>query len=71
MLDLIIQLLLALGLNFYEDNIRVIDTTTGATYGVGNQTGVGNSLTPNDPQDPVIIYELRSDSNGNYYLVRR
>ena len=70
MLDLIITLLLALGINISDpDNgVIVIDQQTGIVFGVGTTVGNGNS-TSNPSETPV--YMLVQDDNGEYRLVRR
>ncbi|MBK7683230.1 MAG: hypothetical protein IPJ26_12550 [Bacteroidetes bacterium] len=70
MLDLIITLLLALGINTSdsEGGAIVIDQQSGMVFGVGTTSGFGNS-TSNPSETPV--YMLVQDDNGEYRLVRR
>jgi hypothetical protein len=70
MLDIIIALLLALGINTSdpESGVVVIDQQTGIVFGVGStvgntQAGTNNNSTP--------VYILIQDANGEYHLVRR
>ena len=70
MLDLIIALLFALGVNTSdpEGGVVVIDQQTGIVFGIGTSTGFGNSTTnPN----PIPVYFLIQDAGGEYHLVRR
>lgn len=70
MLELIIALLLALGINTSdpESGAIVIDQQTGIVFGIGTTTGFGNSST-NTNSTP--IYYLIQDANGEYHLVRK
>ena len=70
MLDLIIALLLALGINTSdpETGVIVIDQQTGIVFGVGTTSGFGNSSS-NPNNTPVYI--LIQDANGEYHLVLR
>lgn len=68
MLDIIIALLIALGVNLDTENITVIDQSTGVSFGVGSSTST--SLRPNDSEEP-IVYILFQDDEGNYYLEQR
>jgi hypothetical protein len=72
MLDLIIALLLALGINTSdpETGVVVIDQQTGVVFGVGNTIGNGNSSS-NPSTEPTFVYVLVQDANGEYHLVRR
>jgi hypothetical protein len=68
MLDIIFSLLLMLGVDLYsaEDNIVVINSTTGETFGLGNTANIGNR-----PPEETSTYILYKDSDGNYYLVKK
>lgn len=68
MLEIIIALLLALGVNTSEDVAIVIDQQTGIVFGVGTSTGFGNSTT-NPNSTPVYI--LVQDGEGEYHLIRK
>jgi hypothetical protein len=68
MLEIIIALLLALGVNTSEDGAIVIDQQTGIVFGVGTTTGFGNSTT-NPNSTPVYI--LVQDGEGEYHLIRK
>lgn len=70
MLDLIIALLLALGINTSdpESGVIVIDQQTGIVFGVGTTIGNGNSTAGNDP---TPVYYLIQDAEGEYHLVRK
>ncbi len=68
MLDLIIALLFALGVNTTESGVVVIDQQSGIVFGVGSTVGNGNSTTnPND----TPVYILIQDAEGEYHLIRR
>lgn len=69
MLDLIIQLLFAIGISVSgpdAHSVVVIDNDTGATYGLGSTVTVGNR-----PAENTEVYMLMHDKNGNYYLVKK
>ncbi len=68
MLEIIIALLLALGINTSESGVLVIDQQTGIVFGVGTTTGFGNS-TSNPSSTPVYI--LVQDGEGEYHLIRK
>jgi len=68
MLELIISLLMALGIELSEGaNINVIDQQTGISYGVGSTVATSQGTT----STPPVTYVLVQDPNGEYYLVRR
>jgi hypothetical protein len=71
MLDLIITLLLALGINTSdsEGGVMVIDQQTGIVFGVGTTAAGGNSTSNTGSNTPVYI--LVQDDNGEYRLIRR
>ncbi|MFN0189095.1 MAG: hypothetical protein ACKVQV_10380 [Bacteroidia bacterium] len=71
MLDIIIALLLALGINTSdpESGIVVIDQQTGVVFGVGNTSVSGNSINTGSNSTPVYI--LIQDANGEYHLIRK
>ena len=64
-LEIIISLLLAFGINLDETQVEVLDDKTGISYGVGSNTTVINSEV-----DP-IRFTLMMDDRGNYYLVQK
>ena len=69
MLQIILQLLLAMGIYFgprSTGEITVIDQTTGQVYGIGVTNAGGTSVTTRDPN----VYYLVKDENGTYRLVR-
>ena len=69
MLQIILQLLLAMGIYFgprSTSEITVIDQTTGQVYGIGVANGGGTSVTTRDPN----VFYLVKDENGTYRLVR-
>ena len=68
MLEIIIALLLALGINTSEGGAIVIDQQTGIVFGVGSTVVVGNS-TSNPGSTPVYI--LVQDGEGEYHLIRK
>ena len=68
MLEIIIALLLALGINTSEGGAIVIDQQTGIVFGVGTTAGNGNS-TSNPNSTPVYI--LVQDEEGEYHLIRK
>lgn len=70
MLDLIIALLLALGINTSdpESGVVVIDQQTGIVFGVG--TTIGNTQSGTNT-NPTPIYYLIQDANGEYHLVQK
>lgn len=70
MLDIIIALLLALGINTSnpESGVVVIDQQTGIVFGVGSTSGFGNSSS-NPNSTPV--YYLIQDAAGEYHLIRK
>ena len=69
MLDIIIALLFALGVNLGESEpIIVIDQQTGISYGVGSTASGGNSTTGTNN---TPIYYLILDDTGEYRLLRR
>lgn len=65
MLEIIIALLLAFGLNLDKEGATVIDERTGEVFGVGNNVTIGNS----EINPPTYI--LCQDDNGGYYLVQK
>ncbi|MBP6513205.1 MAG: hypothetical protein KA347_11080 [Bacteroidia bacterium] len=71
MLEIIIALLLALGINTSdsESGAIVIDQQTGIVFGVGNTSVGSNSTSTTGSNTPV--YMLVQDDNGEYRLVRR
>ena len=71
MLEIIIALLLALGVNTSdpESGVLVIDQQTGIVFGVGNTSGGGNSTS--NPGSNTPVYILVQDGNGEYYLIRK
>ncbi|MBP7168631.1 MAG: hypothetical protein KBB64_13300 [Bacteroidia bacterium] len=66
MIEIIIALLLALGINLDREQITVVDQTTGISFGVG--TGSGSS---NAEIDNPKVFILLQDDSGKYYLERR
>ena len=68
MLEIIIALLLALGINTSESGVLVIDQQTGIVFGVGTTAAGGNS-TSNPGSTPVYI--LVQDGEGEYHLIRK
>ncbi len=72
MLEVIITLLLALGVNITGEDgpITVIDQQTGICYGVGN-TVVSNNGGSGDPNSAGEVYILVEDDQGKFHLVRR
>lgn len=72
MLEIIIALLLALGVNISGEDgpITVIDQQTGICYGVGN-TVVSNNGGGDEPNSTGEVYILVEDDQGKYHLVRR
>ena len=68
MLEIIVALLLALGINTSESGVVVIDQQTGIVFGVGST--VGNTQSGTNTND-TPVYILIQDANGEYYLVRR
>lgn len=66
MVEIIVALLIALGINLDREQITVIDQNTGISFGVGSGTGSSNAEIDN-PQ----VYILFQDEEGNYYLERR
>ena len=68
MLEIIVALLLALGINTSESGVVVIDQQTGIVFGVGSTVGNTQSGT-NTNNTPVYI--LVQDGNGEYYLIRK
>lgn len=68
MLELIIQLAIALGIwgGSTKGNIVVIDQNTGQTYSLGSTAGTGNNI-----QAPTSVFYLVKDINGNYMLIRK
>ena len=67
MLEIIITLLLALGIELNdESNVNVVDQQTGISYGVGTTLGNGQGISA-----PPTTYVLMRDANGEYYLVQR
>lgn len=66
MIEIIIALLLALGINLDREQITVVDQTTGISFGVGTGTGSSNAEIDN----PKVFILLQDDA-GNYYLERR
>lgn len=66
MLEIIVALLIALGVNLDSESITVIDQSTGISFGVGSGTNTSNSEIK-EPQ----VYILVQDANGEYYLERR
>ena len=69
MLQIILQLLLAMGIYFgprSTSEITVIDQTSGQVYGIGVSNGGGTSVTTRDPN----VFYLVKDENGTYRLVR-
>jgi hypothetical protein len=71
MLEIIIALLLALGVNITGEDgpITVIDQQTGICYGVGNT--VGSNQGGIDPNSAGEVYILVEDDQGKFHLVRR
>lgn len=71
MLDLIITLLLALGINTsdLDGGVLVIDQQTGIVFGVGNTAAGGNSNS--NPVSSTPVYILIQDAEGEYRLIRR
>ena len=68
MIEIILQLLLALGITVgskSNGDIVVIDTSTGQTYGIGVVNGGGLNI-----KDNKNVYYLIKDQNGNYKLVK-
>jgi hypothetical protein len=68
MLEIIIVLLISLGVNLDNENITVLDQSTGISFGVGTQVTSGGR--PVDSGEP-LVYVLLQDDAGNYYLERR
>lgn len=70
MIELIISLLLAIGINTSnsESGVIVIDQQTGIVFGVGSTVGNTQSGTNTNP---TPIYYLIQDANGEYHLVRK
>jgi len=68
MLDIIIALLFAMGINSTEDSVLVVDQQTGISYGVGSTVAGGNSTTGSNG---TPVYYLILDDSGEYHLVRR
>ena len=70
MLEIIISLLLAIGINTSdsESGAIVVDQQTGIVFGVGSTVGYTQSGTINN-ETPV--YYLIQDAEGKYHLVRR
>ncbi len=67
MLEIIITLLLALGIELNDGtNINVVDQQTGISYGVGTTVGNGQGI-----NTTPTTYVLMRDANGEYYLVQR
>ena len=66
MIEIIIALLIALGINLDREQVTVIDRNTGISFGVG--TGAGSA---NSEIDQPQVYILFQDENGEYYLERR
>ena len=64
MLEIIIALLLALGVNINQEAITVIDDRTGEVYGVGNNINTGGKI-----EGDTKTYGLYQDEDGKYYLV--
>jgi hypothetical protein len=65
MLEIIISLLLALGINLNDTAVEVIDEKSGIVYGVGNSGVVHNSEI--DPPRYILVM----DDRGNYYLIQK
>ena len=68
MLDLIIALLFALGVNTTESGVVVIDQQTGIVFGVGTTVGYTQSGTSTNS---TPVYILIQDANGEYHLIRK
>jgi hypothetical protein len=66
MIEIIIALLIALGINLDREQISVVDQSTGIIFGVGSGTGSANSEI-----DQPQVYVLFQDENGEYHLERR
>ena len=69
MLEIIIALLLALGINTSESGVLVIDQQTGIVFGVGTTAAGGNSIS--NPGSNAPVYILIQDANGEYHLIRK
>lgn len=70
MLDIIIALLLALGINTSDPEIGaiVIDQQTGIVFGIGSTAGnIQSGTNTND----TPVYYLVQDAEGEYHLIRR
>ncbi len=57
MIDLIIGLLIALGVNLNETAVEVVDERTGISYGVGSNATVNNSEI--DPPRYILVMDDR------------
>jgi hypothetical protein len=68
MLEIIIALLMMIGIDINNPEtgqIIVIDTSDGATYGLGSSVVVTNR----PPDEPVPVYYLIKLDDGSYQLV--
>ncbi len=63
MIEIIIALLLAMGLNLDKEAVNVVNERTGEVYGVGNNVTVINS------EIEPSTYILCQDEDGKYYLI--
>jgi hypothetical protein len=66
MLEIIISLLMAIGININENPIEVMDERTGIVYGVGSNSGAG-VRTDIEPKKYVLVL----GENGEYYLIQK
>lgn len=65
MIDIIIALILALGINIDKEYVNVVEDRTGMVFGVGTNSTVNNSEI--DPKT-FVLYQ---DEAGNYYLLEK